>query len=138
MSEVANSVWTTAKRKLGFYGALAAFGGGVYLVYSALNPAVKYVEGPLGRKTHVQVSEPFIEGSNTTRYTVSGFLRTIENIRGFDELSDSRKTYIRRAIINYENGYTFANGDTLFQAVYMCFVYGIEITKIKWPLPEEK
>ena len=78
MSEVANSVWTTAKRKLGFYGALAAFGGGVYLVYSALNPAVKYVEGPLGRKTHVQVSEPFIEGSNTTRYTVSGFLTRLE------------------------------------------------------------
>lgn len=131
-----NDTWTRAKRKLGFYGALAAVGGGAYLVYTALNPAVKYQVGPLGKKTHVEVSEPFIQGSTKTRYTVSGFLFEIERISGFDQLPQSRKNYIRRAIINYEYGYTFPNGDALLEAVVNNWFLGIE-KEIRWPLPEE-
>lgn len=137
MSFVSN-LWKTTKSRLGFYGALAAIGGGALIVgqvYQVLT-SVKYKEGPLGRKTHVKLSEPFVQGSTQTEYTVGSFLRTLENMSSWDQLSEDRKTYIRRAVLNYENGYTFTNGDGLLSAILDCWFYGTE-KAITWPIPEE-
>jgi hypothetical protein len=136
MKEFGKQVWKATVRRLGFYGAIFAVGAGAFAVHAVFF-AKKYVHGPHGKRDRITLNynawgQAFTHDFSTYRFN------TQQRWPEFQNSSPEVQDYVNKAMLNYEYGYTFANGMELDNAINAA-VYGQNPNPVPlvWPMPEE-
>ena len=115
---------------------------GLHYVVRYFSKNEEIIEGPLGKKDDVRLSEPFATNNKTYYATIWGYRNEWHSLRGWNSKSEAQKRYINRAIDNYANGYTFNTGDNLTNACYACYTMSAdlanEVFPLTWPLPTKE
>jgi len=135
MSGFMSTVLSRWRRRLGFYGVLAAGGLAIYGISNVITKIdeAKYVEGPYGKKSRVELDE--LEFNNRKSFSLGTFQYAVHRTYEYVNASEEIKTYVNRAIENYKHGYTFTDGDAIMLAIAEAVLYSRQIVELTWPIP---
>ena len=94
----------------------------------------KYVPGPYGERDRISFSTQVWEGYGT-EMNFSTYRYLTQRWPPYAASSSSTREYVDRAMLNYQYGYTFANGDALENAITDAVSYNRKVG-LTWPIPK--
>ncbi|MBU02545.1 MAG: hypothetical protein CME55_04550 [Halieaceae bacterium] len=94
----------------------------------------KYVPGQYGERDRISFSTEIWPGYGT-EMSLSTYRYLTQRWPQYTASSSSIREYVDRAMLNYQYGYTFANGDALENAINDAVYYNRKVD-LTWPIPK--
>lgn len=93
-----------------------------------------YVPGQYGERDRISFSTEIWPGYGT-EMSLSTYRYLTQRWPQYTASSSSIREYVDRAMLNYQYGYTFANGDALENAINDAVYYNRKVD-LTWPIPK--